>query len=351
MKTTKGGAGASEAAQPSLLKSIDGYWFGFGSPVSMGVFRIFIGTLSFLNWVLLSFDFRSWFTEHGFVPISTSQIINPDVDRNFRLFGQIFTLPFTVPRLQILHSVVSTDLTLAVFIVALVSSLFVAAGLWTRFSTILLAIATVSLHHRDAAILHGGDTALRICVLYVMLAPSGAAVSLDRWRARRKGIEGPTPRLVSLWPQRLIQYNMALIYFTTWWIKLDGIYWRAGLATYFTSRLPEFYRFPVPAFTKSVAASHVQTYLAALTELSLGTIVFWKPARKYVLIAGLLMHGYIEYSMNVPLFEWIMVSMYISFYSGEEIAQWYDRLKARVAKWRSVKEPEPHGTSAELSAS
>ena len=50
--------------------------------------------------------------------------------------------------------------------------------------------------------------------------------------------------------------------------------------------------------------------------------MFFRPLRKYVLIAGILMHGYVEYSMNIPLFSYLMVSTYICFYDGEEISAW-----------------------------
>jgi hypothetical protein len=166
------------------------------------------------------------------------------------------------------------------------------------------------------------------------IAPSGKACSIDRLIALWKGRVKPGPVLVSLWPQRVIAFNLALIYFTTWWVKMDGERWRNGTATWFPSHLPEFYRFWVPPILKAPWMAPVLTYGTLATELALGTIVFWRPARKWVLLAGIMMHGFIEYSMNIPLFGFSMCAWYIVFYEGDEVTAWAKRLGARLKRFQ-----------------
>jgi hypothetical protein len=140
--------------------------------------------------------------------------------------------------------------------------------------------------------------------------------------------------MISVWSQRLISYNVALLYFTTTWLKFDGILWRNGTATYYTAHLREFHRFPVPEFVNSAPVVMVSTYATLAVEFALGTLVFFKPLRKYVLITGVLLHFYIDYSMNIPLFSYLMISGYISFYEGEEIVGFAKRVGERLRQFQ-----------------
>jgi hypothetical protein len=133
----------------------------------------------------------------------------------------------------------------------------------------LLAIGIVSLHHRNPLILHGGDTVLRICVLYLAIAPSGAACSLDRLRAIWKGERDASPQLISMWPQRLIAFNVAVVYFTTFWHKAGfGDAWRDGSATWYTARLAEFHKWPTPPWLNDFPlVLHARLLLPSETRL------------------------------------------------------------------------------------
>jgi hypothetical protein len=199
-----------------------------------------------------------------------------------------------------------------------------------------MALGLVSLHHRNGLILHGGDTVMRISALYIALAPSGAACSLDRVIGLWNGKIKPGPVRVSVWVQRLVSYNTALIYFTTFWLKYGyGSHWRDMTATWYPARLHEFDRFPVPGFFNDLPMVYFTTFGTLAVELALGTLVFYRPLRKYVLLAGIGMHAYIDYSMNIPLFSWLMVSLYINFYDGVEVEAWAKNLGLRFARFRA----------------
>jgi hypothetical protein len=73
------------------------------------------------------------------------------------------------------------------------------------------------------------------------------------------------------------------------------------------------------------------TYGTLVVEVALGTLVFYKPTRKWAVLGGILLHAYIEYSMNIPQFSYAMISMYVCFYSGEEVQAWIHRQRTRFA--------------------
>lgn len=283
----------------------------------MGVFRIFVGTLALINMVLVGLDFEAWFTEKGYFPERLAEVWADGVWR-----------------LNLLSGVTDSRVTAAFYIVVMIAALTTALGLGTRVSTIILFIGTVTLHHRSPDILHGGDYLLRAWIFLVMLAPSGKSCSLDRliglWRGKAPAIPEP----VSLWPQRLVQYQLAIVYFTTVWQKSFGNMWWDGTATWYPLHLREFDRFPLPSFFENPPFIAISTYYTIFIELAMATLVFAKPLRKWILFGGILLHASIEYRLNIPLFAWIICSGYISHYSGEETTAWFRRLGERLRNFR-----------------
>lgn len=309
---------------------VDRWLFGWGSPVTLGLLRILVGFWAFVNFAMIAPDFEAWFTERGYVPWALAERwLGPD------------------PRLDVLHGVTNPALTALVFGGCLAAAVLVTVGLWTRPATIALALGVVSLHHRNPMILHGGDTVLRLAVIYLALAPCGRALSLDRWIALRKGKAPAVPEPVSLWPQRLFQVQLAVIYITTAWNKWGGHTWREGYATWYPLHLREFERFPVPDVLLTTPFLQLTTWGTLAVQLSLGTLVFYRPLRKWVLLAGLAMHGFIEWAFNIPLFAFLICSLYVAHYDGVEVSRWLERRRRWLPAWRrrAVPRTEPRRES------
>lgn len=293
------------------LKGLNDWWFGYGSPVEMGVFRIIMGFLIFTNQLMVGIYFEQWFTERGFVPVAVNQ----------HYLGE------GTARLSLLPGVTDSRITLAFYILVTIAALTTCLGLWTRVSSIVLALGIITLHHRNSLILHGGDLVIKMGAIYIALAPSGAACSLDRLIALWKGKAPLIPAAVSLWPQRLVQFQVALIYFTTVWHKAFGSYWRDGTAAWYPLHLKEFERFWLPEFMREAPVLITAvTYGTLAVELAMATLIFFKPWRKWVLLAAIGLHLSIEYMMNIPLFAFLMISTYLAFYRGEEISEWAKRI-------------------------
>ncbi len=312
------------------FQALNRFLFGYGTPVALGVYRIFMASLTLISLLIMSLNWDAFFSEKGYVPEWLGRIfISSRVPVGFGT-------PWSVPRINVLSGVTDPRIGIAVYFVICVSALFTALGLWTRVSSIILAIGLVSLQHRNAAILAGYDTVMRVNCMYLAMAPCGAACSLDRLIGLWKGRAPAEPTQVSMWPQRLIAYNLALLYLTTTWLKWGGGMWQDGTATYYPARLAEFYRFPVPDWVNGFPLVTITTYGTLVTEFALGTLVFFRPLRKTILILGILMHLHIELSMNVPLFSYLMISTYITFYDGEEVSAWAKRLGQRFVRFQAT---------------
>ena len=321
-------------AEESPLRQFDRWWFGYGSPTSLGLFRILMGTLILLNLLMLTSDWGAWFGEDGFVPAWLGQgYLGAWTDTG---------LGFVTNRVNLVAGVVDPRLAVAFFALTCVAALTTALGLYTRVSAFVLAVCVVSLHHRDSLILHGGDTVVRLMAIYLAVSPCGRACSLDRlFRLRRGEEEGPVETPV--YGQRLVQFNLALVYFTTVWSKWFGDKWLNGTATWYPARLAEFYRFPVPGLFNDFPFVYLTTYGTMVTEFCLATLVFFRPLRKYILLGGVMLHAFIEYAMNIPMFSFLMVSCYVCHFEGEDVAAYCRRMGERLRPLMGLEVSLPPG--------
>lgn len=306
-------------------RKVDDWFFGHGSPVTIGVFRALMCGLTFINLLMLTVSYHDWFSQNGYVSVEMDA-------RYFEPYTDFFGV--AVPRINLFGFGAGPAATAVIYFGTLLAALTSAFGLWTRLSTILLAVGIVSIHHRNGYILHGGDTLIRQCVLYLAIAPSGAAFSIDRLLAVRRSAAPILPKPVSLWPQRLLQCQVAIIYFTSTWHKWTGHHWRDGTAVWYPLHLNEFDRFPMPAFAYTKPMIMLSTYGTLFVQLALSTLVFYRPLRKFAVLGGIGLHLMIDYSMNIPLFSYLMIATYLAFYDGEEVADWWNRIRSRFKKFR-----------------
>ncbi len=297
-----------------FLRSANDWLFGWGSAATVCLFRILICGLALVNFLMISIDFETWFTERGLQPASFYE----------RWGGGVW-------RINLLYQVTDERVTLAFYIGVVLLALLSTLGLFSRVVVPLLAIGVVTLHHRSPDILHSGDTLLRNMLIILSFANTGAYYSVDAWLKRRKNPDY-LPAEVSLWPQRVMILQLCIVYLTTVLHKANGNLWRDGTAIWYSSNLLEFERFPMPPFTKEMPYIKVATYSTLIVELALTTLVFSKPLRKWVLLAGVALHAGIEYSMNIPLFAVIIVSCYVNFYEGEEVQAWVAKMRAKLPR-------------------
>jgi len=168
------------------------------------------------------------------------------------------------------------------------------------FRTRLAAVATWFLMNgilvRDNLAWEGTEIVYRTFLVYLVLARSGHAYSIDNWLRRRKlrkhgrlsdrggpgdgaGVapsrEHPTGleavyRLVPSWPRKLLMLQLATIYLTTGLLKNGGM-WLSGDSLYYAMNLDHFYRLP-PQYLASIAGT---TVLRAMTwAVKVGQMAF-----------------------------------------------------------------------------
>jgi uncharacterized membrane protein YphA (DoxX/SURF4 family) len=218
----------------------------------------------------------------------------------------------------------------AVFAVHALAACLLLLGLFTRTSAFLAYLTMISFHQLNYLILNSGDTAMKLVLFLLVFSRSGEAFSLDRLIRLRKGLVSGPPRMQAPWVQRLLQLQVAFLYFSTAYLKFDGEGWANGNALYYTSRLWDFERFPLPYVFDHLWSMRVMTWISLFLEGALGTLIWYRPFRVPLVVIGILFHLGIEYTMNIPVFEWVMMSLLVAMLEPRDAYAFCRRLEARL---------------------
>jgi hypothetical protein len=283
-----------------LLAAWNRFFFEPLSPEPIALFRICYGLLSLQFAWLICPDLLVWFGKKGIISIETVYCLS-------RAHG-----------LNVLNFAPDDDIWLyTVFASFVLGAFFMTIGLATRFSAILMFIGYISLHHRNPYLLNGGDNYVRLVALYMIFSQAGRKFSVDAWLARKFNRQpsfdgGP-------WAQRMIQIQLSILYAAATLFKLTGVTWRSGTAVWYSSHLLEFRRFPVPYIYDHMWTINLLTYATLVIEFCMFTVVWLPRFRYYILAVTALLHLTIDYSMNIPQFQYFMLSSYILFIEPQHL--------------------------------
>jgi len=296
-----------------LRREWNSFFFGEISPTPIALFRIFYGLLVIATLLLLHSDWLAWYGPHAWISLATMQSVEPGIRLN--LFA---ILP------------PSDAWVWAFFWIFLSSAALLTAGLLTRVNSVVVFLCLTSMQQRNLFILHGGDTFLRLAGFFLIFAPAGAALSVDRLIRMWRGVEGRIVQPVSPWAQRMIQIQLVLLYLSSFWWKLKGAGWVNGTALFYVYHLDALRRFPLPPWFFRPMVLKLASWSALAIELSLGTLIWIKDIRYIVLAFGVALHLWLDYSLNIPLFQWDVLSAYILFVDPTDLARAWNWAKGRA---------------------
>ena len=289
-----------------MLRRLSNAWneffFAEQSPVPLALFRMFFGVMVVATLMQLRPDWLNWYGVHAWVTNSTARALEPGIRLN--LFA---VLPQDDRWIE------------GLFWVALGSAVLLTVGLVTRINSVIVFLCLASIQQRNLYITHGGDTFLRLAGFFLMFAPAGAALSLDRLIRIWRGKDSVRVRPRSPWAQRMIQVQLALIYLTTFLVKIKGAHWLDGTALFYVYHLDELRRFPLPCWFMSPIVIKLGTWFGLGLEFCLGVLIWVRRFRYPLLGLGVLFHLWLDYSLNIPLFQWDILSAYILFVDPADV--------------------------------
>lgn len=295
-----------------LLRNWIAFLFSPTSPVPLALYRIVYGLIVLAFCCLLAPDLYTWYGPEGVLAVPIPKEWPQEI-----LLDPLLLLPQT------------NDSIAFAFSLTVASAICLTLGLFTRCSAALLFITLLSFHQHNWLMMNSGDALMRLAALYLAFSNAGDALSLDRiikiWSS--PVIPPREPPLKSQWVQRLFQLQLALIYCQAFWSKLAGEMWIKGSALYYALRLEDFQRVTTSGIFRHIILLKLGTWLTLAVEFALFTLVWLKDLRYYVLAAGVVLHLMIDTVMNLPLFQYLMISAFIPFIYPEHLTLLMNKIK------------------------
>jgi hypothetical protein len=294
-----------------VVRGWERFWFEPVATSTLAFVRIGFGITVFCFTLSLAPDLLDFFAREG---------IMPETPHFPGMFG-------------VLDLWGSDTAIVVLWVLLLIASACVTVGYHTRLAAVIVYVAVVSFERRNPYLFNSGDALVRLLALYVMLAPAGVPLSLDRWRrAKARFWEFPAR---APWALRLIQVQLSVIYISTVWAKIMGTSWNAGTAASYAMRIEDLARFPVPTFiSDNLLIANLVTYATLAIELAIGVLVWNRRARPWVLGFGVLLHVSIDLTLTVAFFSWAVFVCYLSFIPEDTAARWLIAVRRRLERSR-----------------
>jgi hypothetical protein len=272
------------------------FWFTEVPTSTFALFRIAFGVLTFMWALSLSPSLFAFYSRQGILPV------RPSYDSSFD--WSVFDL-------------FPSDIAVAiVYFLLYIAALMLIVGFRTRLAALVVFVCLISFGRRNPWVLNSGDLLLFCLAFYALFMPGGEAFSVDRWL--RSGERFWDFGRRAIWPLRLVQIQVSVIYVAAVWAKVRGETWSDGTAVSYAFRMGDLERFPVPGFiTDTVVIANLLTYGTLAIELSVGILVWNRVLRPWVLLLGVSLHLGIDYATRVGFFSYAVFVAYVAFIPPE----------------------------------
>ena len=291
-------------------------WFQNRNTTPLDVIRIGVGFLIFFNYVLIRpHDLIAFYGNNGLF----SNSVVPEMTE-LSSFSVLMLL--------------STDWQLLLFHYVFVTLCFLyCIGFKTSVVKWLVLIGHLSFINRNPHAWYGVDGVALVLMFIMCLAPIGSSLSVDRvvQTARQKIRSGliAAPSLpTSEWGfacLRIIQIQMAVLYFSSGIEKLYGDTWWSGEAPWFAMANNETAFFPLAIFAHNFWLVNLLAFGTLFVELAYPFLIWGRKTRPYLLTAALMLHAGIAVFLGMYYFAAVMSFGHLAFVRHE----WY----AALGRW------------------
>ncbi|MBI3469065.1 MAG: HTTM domain-containing protein [Planctomycetes bacterium] len=292
------------------------FWFTPSDPATLGLIRILAGSMLFYTHLVWSAGLEAFFGPNAWV---TPEAV-ATLGRGPSMWSYFWLID-------------SPRLLWAVHIAGLVVFALLTLGLFTRVVSVLAFLITVSYVNRVPGALFGLDQINGLLAMYLMVGPSGACYSLDRWIASRAGggerVEGRGLRVegggnahashlassganVAI---RLIQVHMCVIYFFAGIAKLQGPTWWDGTAMWGAVANLEYQSLDLTWMAAWPRLINLLTHVTVFWEISYCALVWPRLTRPIVVLLAIPLHLGIAFGMGMITFGLVMLIGNLAFVS------------------------------------
>lgn len=211
----------------------------------------------------------------------------------------------------------------SIIFVGLVAALLMSLGWRSRSMIFVVWLVWVSLWNKNPLILDGDDAVLKIMCFYLLLTPCGETWSISARNSH-------SPQSAEIWPLRLMQFQLALIYFVSGWVKFHNPDWLNGAVIQNVLIHPHYSRWNAWELTHLPWIDLALSWMAGFIrwwEVLFPLLLLHPFSRKIILIIGVLFHLGLLATMNLRGFAIVMLSIYLVFIPNN-----YFKLTGNIAK-------------------
>jgi len=291
------------------------FWFEPQAPYTLAMLRICAGLMLFYTHLVYALDMDAMLGPKALVSPSTSYVLNQGLDQ------QVFVWSY-------LWAIESPALLWIAHIAALVVFAMLTVGLYTRVTSILACIITLSYCHRLIGAQFGLDQVNAMFAMYLMVGPCGAVWSVDHWLAeRRAGVK--LPAISSSWTTvsiRLLQLHMCIIYLFGGIGKMRGDTWWDGSAVWFAFSNLEYQSLDMTWMVHWPWIIAILTHLTVFWETFYCFFVWPRLTRPICLAMAVAVHGGIALCLGMKTFGLAMIFGNAAFLYPETVKAVVDRL-------------------------
>jgi hypothetical protein len=335
-----------------MFRGWDRFWFSPGDPTNLAFIRLAAGLVILYVHLTYSWGLLSYLGPEGWVDKSVADFVRRDIP----VGGQGNTWDDKFEEIargnyywSIFYHVTDPGWIIGLHVFFLTMMMLMTVGLWTRYTTALSWIGAMCYIQRAYTTAFGLDTMMMIVLLYLMVGPSGATLSLDRWlevrRARKRGQAPPPvqPSVMANLATRLIQVHFCIIYFASGTSKLLGATWWSGTSLNLVMLNAGFAPMHNEAYYRTMRflASHRWLWEIFMTCSIIATLMLevglpfliWDRRWRWACICGsVMLHTGIAIFMGLTTFSLMMLCMVSSFIPPEVIRQQAAKFSERLSR-------------------
>lgn len=311
----------------TVARAWNEFWFRPMDTATLGLIRILAGGMLFYTHAVWSFDLNSFFGAHAW--------------QNRELVSTLYRDSWQWSHLWYMSS--PTWLWLGHVSVVFIC-LLLTLGLWTRTTSILACLATLSYANRTPDAMYGLDQVNGFLALYLVVGHLGEQArniefSLDRWLWLR----GCSPReridhTVSLVQPsihctlaiRLIQVHLALVYLFAGISKLQGEMWWDGTAVWGAIANLEYQSADLLWLVHHPWLVNLLTHVTVIWEISYVVLIWPRLSRPLVLLIAVPIHLGIGFGLGMMTFGLAMLIANLAFVAPQFIRAGCESLRLRT---------------------
>lgn len=276
-----------------LSRVWDRFVFEGHDPRILPVLRIGFAFVLLVQTLVIWPDAGLWFSDQGILQVSTVKRM---------VSASCWSLFYVLPADEFTIQVCLGILAINAFLLLL--------GVFSRVQAAMIFLWLVSFQNRNPMIQDGEDTVFRFFAFVMIWLPLDHCWSVLSLVSSNRSSATSS----SSWALRLVQFEITAIYASTALCKIVGETWQNGTALWYVSRMTDNYGRVIPSVLfDNLYVSAFATWTALAIEFSLPIALWFKPTRKVAIIAGIALHIGIELTMNLFLFEWVMILGLLSF--------------------------------------